>query len=302
MWQLFTIIIAVIFLIWRVIYPILHFLYLHVLHPRCDFSKYGSNEHAFAVVTGASDGIGRAFAIQLAKRGFDLYLISRTREKLDRVADEIRQLGRQAKTFTIDFTQSSKDFYPRIEEELRVLNVRVLINNAGGGIPPVEVKDITRADVFSMMDLNIATLVEFTWMMLRRKHEKRGLILNVGSFTAEAAFPMATMYAAGKRYMRFFTEAVSAEMRGVVDVYAVEPMFVQSNAVRKPVSWTVPSAMRFAGDALDLVGCGQTVYCPYWVHDASRHVLAVIPGWVKIYLVMQRMKQMQQMQQGSMAD
>jgi short-subunit dehydrogenase len=97
-------------------------------HLQVDFvKKYGE----WAVVTGATDGLGKEYARELARRGMKVVLISRNPEKLQRVADE---LGKDTKSdFVIvaaDFTKG-KDIYPSIQQALHGLDIGVLVNNVG---------------------------------------------------------------------------------------------------------------------------------------------------------------------------
>lgn len=83
------------------------FLYRLLSPVRVDVKKFG----AWALVTGSTDGIGRAYAIELARRGLNLILVSRTQEKLDQVAKEIQSKTptAQVKTISIDFTSQCLD-------------------------------------------------------------------------------------------------------------------------------------------------------------------------------------------------
>ncbi|CAM2114447.1 unnamed protein product [Caretta caretta] len=84
----------------------------------------------WAVVTGAGDGIGKAYSLELAKRGLNIVMISRTLEKLQKVATEIEQAtGRNVKIIQADFTKDH--IYENIEESLEGLEIGILVNNVG---------------------------------------------------------------------------------------------------------------------------------------------------------------------------
>jgi 17beta-estradiol 17-dehydrogenase / very-long-chain 3-oxoacyl-CoA reductase len=95
---------------------------------KLDIKKFGE----WALVTGSTDGIGKAYAVELAKRGLNVILISRTKEKLEQVANEIQSKysNVHVKTIAIDFTKDSS-IYTTIREEIRGLDIGVLINNVG---------------------------------------------------------------------------------------------------------------------------------------------------------------------------
>lgn len=82
------------------------------------------------VVTGSSEGIGRAYAFALAQRGMNIVVMSRTKAKLDQVAKEIGEAtGQRVKVITTDFTK--ENIFSEIEEQLKDLNIGVLVNNVG---------------------------------------------------------------------------------------------------------------------------------------------------------------------------
>ncbi|KAM5171244.1 17-beta-hydroxysteroid dehydrogenase type 3-like isoform 2-T2 [Mantella aurantiaca] len=102
---------------------------VHILSQwwRKDLTKYGG----WAVITGATDGIGKSYAKELAKMGFNVVLISRTLEKLKKVAAEIeQQSGCKAKIIQADFTGGA-EIYPKIEEGLKDMDIGILVNNVG---------------------------------------------------------------------------------------------------------------------------------------------------------------------------
>ncbi|KAL8203380.1 UNVERIFIED_CONTAM: hypothetical protein K2H54_050651 [Gekko kuhli] len=95
-------------------------------------SKIGSSQFSSVngIITGAGDGIGKAYSFELAKRGLNTVLISRTFEKLKKVASEIEKAtGRNVKIIQADFTKN--DIYDDIEERLQGLEIGILVNNVG---------------------------------------------------------------------------------------------------------------------------------------------------------------------------
>ncbi len=96
--------------------------------------RYGSG--SWVVVTGCTDGIGQAFALEFARRGFNIVLVSRSREKLESVARQIASINAKAETRLIvaDFCKSYEaDFYERIDSQLKDLDISILVNNVGLG-------------------------------------------------------------------------------------------------------------------------------------------------------------------------
>ncbi|RXM96696.1 Testosterone 17-beta-dehydrogenase 3 [Acipenser ruthenus] len=110
-----------------------------ILFPKtwCPLSRsFFSSLGEWAVITGGTDGIGRAYAFELAKRGMNIVLISRTLEKLNKVAKEIEDdTGRSVKVIASDFTR--EDIYENIEDNLKGLDVGILVNNVGMLFSPI---------------------------------------------------------------------------------------------------------------------------------------------------------------------
>lgn len=111
---------------------ILSFAWRHFLRPSKDLRKYGK----WAVVTGATDGIGKAYAFELARKGLSVLIISRTQSKLDATAEEIRSKhsGIEVRTLAIDFSSFGAPKDPlraKVAAAIDGVDVGVLINNVG---------------------------------------------------------------------------------------------------------------------------------------------------------------------------
>ncbi|XP_069816835.1 very-long-chain 3-oxoacyl-CoA reductase-B-like [Dendropsophus ebraccatus] len=212
------------------------------------------------VVTGATDGIGKAYAMELARRGFDVVLISRKEEKLEKVAKEIeKQTQQKTKIIQVDFTGGS-DIYPKVEKALKDLDIGLLVNNVGMslGIPGrfldtpdlnQRIEDIMNCNVFSMVHMTRIVLPG----MVRRK---RGVIINVSSATGARPFPMVAMYGSTKVFMDFFSRSLNFEYRrdGII-VQSVLAHLVSTNMAHNPEpTILVKSSEEFAWEALNTVG------------------------------------------------
>jgi uncharacterized protein len=162
------------------------------------------------VITGASSGIGRAAALELARRGADVVLAARRREKLEAVAEECRRLGVKATAVVTDVT---------VREECERLiaavpRVDVLVSNAGFGIyDPIERADAH--DLESMMQTNYFGAVYCTKAVLPQMLERReGAIVIVSSITGIMGFASMGGYCASKFALNGFAEALRSEVIG----------------------------------------------------------------------------------------
>ncbi len=168
----------------------------------------------WALVTGASSGIGREFAERLAGRGMHLILAARRTELMKELAQELlTRHGTTSHLVTIDLArpESGRRLY---EEVCRLgVDVELLVNNAGVGL----IGDIETTDpdeVRRMLTLNIVTLTDLTYRilpgMLQRGH---GAIINLSSVAAFQPVAFMGAYAASKSYILHFSEALWAEAR-----------------------------------------------------------------------------------------
>ncbi|MGV2333713.1 MAG UNVERIFIED_CONTAM: SDR family NAD(P)-dependent oxidoreductase [Planctomycetaceae bacterium] len=168
----------------------------------------------WALVTGASSGIGAEFAVQLASRGMHLILAARRREQMTKLATDLNtRHGTRCHVVTIDLTDP--DSGALLYDELKRLGVTVdlLVNNAGCGLIG-QIETTSPEEVRRMLQLNLLTLTDLTYRFLPEMLERgKGAIINLSS---QAAFqPVAFMeaYAASKSYILHFSEALWAESR-----------------------------------------------------------------------------------------
>jgi short-subunit dehydrogenase len=183
------------------------------------------------LITGASSGIGEAFARRLAARGDNLVLVARSEDTLAALCSELgREHKASAQYVALDLSET--DAPKRLAEEVsnRGLTIDLLINNAGFGVMGDFVeKDLDRQ--LNMIDLNIRALTELCHRFLPGMRERRrGEIINVASTAAFQGVPYMGAYAATKAYVLSFTEALSEENREYgIKVLALCPGVTDTN-------------------------------------------------------------------------
>jgi len=167
---------------------------------------------SYAIVTGASKGIGREISVLLAKRGYKLILIARSTTELEELAAE---LPGEALYFTIDLSEAGAA--KKVAEFCKNLPVSILVNNAGYGLwGNFEENDISQQ--LNMLQLNINAVIELTYYLLPQLKKQPSYILNVSSTAAYQAVPTLALYAASKAFVLSFSRALRIELKDLVSV------------------------------------------------------------------------------------
>jgi NADP-dependent 3-hydroxy acid dehydrogenase YdfG len=209
------------------------------------------------LLTGASSGIGRALALEYARRGSHVMAVARRETELDALCDEIASGGGKASRLVCDVAdaQAAHDVIARAEKELGSLDM--VIANAGVG----GTKHATRLDLESatkMIAVNvtgaIATLIAAIPIML---HQKSGHLVGVTSLAGRRALPSGALYSASKAALSTFLEGIRMDLQEArIFVTDVQPGFVDTPMTKKnkhpmPFMWDAPKAARYIADQLE---------------------------------------------------
>ena len=182
-----------------------------------------------ALITGASTGLGAAFAEQLAREGCHLVLVARNRARLTELAQRLEKEYRiRAEVFAADLTQPAEQI--SVEELVeRDTELDMLVNNAGFGTLG-RFADLPIEREIEEIELNVVAVVRLTRAALSgMQTRRRGAVINVSSLSAFQAGPYNATYAATKAYLKSFTEALSEELRGSgVSVQVLCPGFTHT--------------------------------------------------------------------------
>lgn len=161
-----------------------------------------------ALITGASEGMGRAMAHALAAQGYEILAVARSEEKLQELR---RELGEQTQIYAMDLSNIENCY--RLYDAVKTQDIAILINNAGFGVYGQFVESDLDAEL-NMIDLNVKALHILTKLFVRDFAQKnKGYILNVASLAAFMAGPMHAGYYASKAYVLRLTEAIYEELR-----------------------------------------------------------------------------------------
>ncbi|XP_077253075.1 very-long-chain 3-oxoacyl-CoA reductase 1-like isoform X2 [Tasmannia lanceolata] len=205
--------------------------FITFLRPAKNLKNYGS----WALVTGPTDGIGKAFSFQLAQKGLNLILVGRNTNKLKEVSNEIQtKFGKtQIKIVVMDFLGDLSEGIKRIEETIEGLDIGVLINNVGMCYPYAKFfHEVDEELLNGLIKINVEGTTKVTQAvlpgMLKRK---KGAIVSIGSGAAIVvpSDPLYAVYAATKGYIDQFSKCLYVEYKksGIdVQCQAVSQLFV----------------------------------------------------------------------------
>ena len=182
-------------------------------------NKYGG----WALITGASQGIGKGFARRLAKEGFNLVMTARRTDVLEASANELRdEFGVETRTLALDMTQTGA--IEQLKSFVADIEIGFLVNNVAFSKP---------APFFSLSDENLGKQIYCNVEVVARlsshfgkkmQERDRGAIINVSSRTGEIAMPYFAMYCATKSFISILTESLWFELKDTnVDVLVVKP-------------------------------------------------------------------------------
>ncbi|MBX3132202.1 MAG: SDR family oxidoreductase [Gemmatimonadaceae bacterium] len=244
-----------------------------------------------ACVTGASAGLGREFALQLAQRGFDLLLVARDLDRLTALAEELsQQHGITATAHQADLSRDEpmRTLAEKLSKEERLM---VLVNNAGFG---TKGKLATRpvGEQATMLELHVMAPMLLTRAVIPKMIERReGFVITVASVASFTASQGNVNYCATKAYQRVFMEGLAQELAGTgVRVQALCPGFthtefhdrMQIDKTKGIPSWAWLNADRVVRESLEQAfGGGPTVVIPGKRYRTVVFALRHMPMWLR---------------------
>lgn len=238
-----------------------------------------------ALVTGASSGIGEAYARKLAARGTRLVIVARRADRLHALAAE---LAVDVEVHVADL--STVDGVDAVAARLGVGDVDLLVNNAGFGTADA----VVTAEPGRLADevaLNVLALTRLTRAALSPMVAAgRGTIVNVGSITSFLPVPLVATYAASKAFVLSYSEALAEEVRrSGVEVQVLCPGFTRTefqdtsgytNAAAPSFLWM--SAEQVVDASVAALGSGRIVVVPGWHNRVAAVAARHLPHWLTL--------------------
>ncbi|MBK8636140.1 MAG: acetoin reductase [Saprospiraceae bacterium] len=172
-------------------------------------------ENKVALITGAGQGIGRAIALKLAKDGAAIAILDLNEEKMNSVAEEVRQLGRKAITIRADISKQSELFAAVDRTERELGGFDIIVNNAG--IANIaSILEIKPEDADKILKVNIEGVLWGIQAAAKKFKERKqkGKIINAASIAGHDGFALLGIYSATKFAVRGLTQAAAKELAG----------------------------------------------------------------------------------------
>ncbi|XP_065197470.1 very-long-chain 3-oxoacyl-CoA reductase-like [Sycon ciliatum] len=254
-----------------------------ILTNNVDFSAFGQ----WAVVTGATGGMGKAFVSAFASRGLNVYLLGRSEDSLAALHKEMseRYPQRQFKTLCIDFSKDDAlDYYGKMRSALASLDIGVLVNNAGrcDDLPGLMHEMPVELGV-EMLQTNTMSLYLLAHCVLEgMQRRRRGAVITVSSFASMNVCPRMSTYGATKAFATYLTRSLESEYaQHGVRFECLLPSFVQTKMAgglrdaSKP-DLLMPSAEAYVASALNTFGVSVTS-SGYWFHGLFATIISLLP-------------------------
>jgi len=254
-------------------------IYKAFFRPSKKLVKFGK----WAVITGATDGIGKAYAKALAKKGISIVLISRTESKLKAVKKEIddkNYKGVEVKHIVCDYSQFDDKAQAAVSSEIKDLDVGILINNVGVSYPyPKYFHELTDEEVNNLMGMNVNSTTIMTKMVIGGMVErKRGAILNIASAAGTITSPLLAEYSAAKGYVEKFSRGLNAEYKKKgIFVQCQTPFYVATKLAKRRKSFDCPTPDEYVVMGLRWIGQSDSVCSPFWLHSLQGYIMSILP-------------------------
>ncbi len=249
--------------------------------------RYGE----WALVTGASSGIGASFARALAREGVSVVLSARREDRLRSLAGELARDGVETRVVPLDL--ASPGSVSQLVDAVADLDVGIVVNNAGvGDASRFESQDPSR--LREMLELNCAAPMLLTHALLPRLRSRgRGAVLFTGSQAARQPLPLHAVYAATKVFDGFLGEALWAELRGSgIDVLVVEPGSTETEF--QQVAGELPHAGQPPDEvvaiALERLGRQPSVSTRWWHWLRGNLAMRLLPRSLLVLLAKRAME------------
>ncbi|KAK3705626.1 hypothetical protein LTR37_013234 [Vermiconidia calcicola] len=264
--------------------------------PGANLTKFG-RKGSWALITGASDGIGKEYALQLASKGYNILLVSRTQAKLLELGKQIKEkYNVETRELAMDFALNRDKDYTALKKLIdEVPFISILVNNVGlSHSIPVPFAETPEQEMKDIITINCTGTLRVTQLvvpgMIKRK---AGLILTMASFGGIMPTPLLATYSGSKAFLQQWSTALHSELEPQgVKVQLVQSYLVTSamSKIRRS-SLLVPTPKQFVKAALGKIGRSGGAQgilgtsTPYWAHALMHWAIATTVGTMNVVVV-----------------
>lgn len=260
------------------IYYFLHFLYMYGLRRGNNLlDRYG--QQSWVLITGATCGIGKQFAIDFAKIGFNIILVSRTLAKLESAKEEIQKESKvQVETIQCDFSKcTSYKQYLEVFSKIQDKDISVLVNNVGWGcLSPF--RNLKSSNIQDYVNLNVTPQTILTLMVLPKmlKRRKKSAIVNLSSYGSAYPYRNLATYRATKAFNNLFSKVLHYEESKFIDSISVKPRWIDTPLISstqwKMDSFFVISTSHLTKSVMSQLGYEIETF-GYWSHTIIASII-----------------------------
>ena len=268
--------------------------YAHNPNPALELERQLSKP--WALITGASDGVGKGLAEEFCSRGFHVVIHGRPGVKLEKLKSALeKEFDAEVRLLALDASASSSwvKFDQIVHRVLDGINLTVLVNNLGGpggvtsDLAPITDRTLQEDDI--MIDVNLRFMTHLTRLVLPiLVKNSPGLIMNVSSAGEFLPTPWTVVYSGGKAFVKQYSHSLRVELKAqgkdVECVSLTTGKVVTSGTGRTSAdeAFDTPSARRFAKAVLDKVGYDAPAYAPYYGHCLGLALVSLLPrSWAE---------------------
>lgn len=244
-------------------------------------SVYGHG--SYAIITGATEGIGKGFAEVLASRGMNLVLVSRSSFKLQTLADELEDKYKiKTLIHAIDLSTAKEKDYKDLKKKTDAVDVSMLINNAGQ-VSYKKTTDFSFGEIEKLVTLNSVSVIHLLNIYLPHLQSRgyRSAIINLSSLLAVKPMPYLTLYSSTKAFDHYLSIGLSEEYKDSIDILSFQPSTVTTRGTNFDSSWRSETVQNSVTGALKDLGVRKTTHGTI-KHQLFASLLQILPESIRL--------------------